>query len=255
MPRYVAAVSWEQTLASGRTKPQIFRCAGDDGLEAGFVVKLRGSLGARGLFGEFFCSALAEHFGLPVPAVVAVTFSQALVDALSFNPTVQSSIAASLGGASFGSEYCEGASLFPPGSPLPPTLRTTAAEIFAFDALVENPDRRTDKPNLLQTAGRFLLIDHELALQTELVIRGKSRDDDLRFMRQHVLFESLRGKELDLGRFRNRLAALTPDVLQSCLEQVPADCVPSDASRALHHLLTATVECDDLIRCLQELVA
>ncbi len=42
--------------------------------------------------------------------------------------------------------------------------RSRALSVFIFDALIQNPDRRIDKPNVLEDSKDFYLIDHDLAL-------------------------------------------------------------------------------------------
>ena len=44
-----------------------------------------------------------------------------------------------------------------------PFLRPLAAEIFAFDVLTQNPDRRQVNPNLLTNGEELYLCDHEQA--------------------------------------------------------------------------------------------
>ncbi len=41
------------------------------------------------------------------------------------------------------------------------TCKQLACEIFAFDALIQNPDRRMDKPNILWKGEELYIIDHE----------------------------------------------------------------------------------------------
>ena len=48
---------------------------------------------------------------------------------------------------------------------VPHALRSAAAEIFAFDVIIRNYDRKGDNPNLLWDRTKILMIDHEGALK------------------------------------------------------------------------------------------
>jgi hypothetical protein len=84
-------------------------------------------------------------------------------------------------------------------------MRQAAAEIYAFDLLIQNPDRRSDNPNLQFKGGEFAIFDHELALVTEGNLFWRppweaGALDALGAPAQHVLYPALRGSQLDLAR-------------------------------------------------------
>lgn len=94
--------------------------------------------------------------------------------------------------------------------------------MFAFDALIDNTDRRVVKPNLLTGSDDLFVIDHELAFGfLRLVAQPPLWRDRLRFLREHPLFECLRGRHLDLAFFSDRLEQLTDEIIDSICNDVP----------------------------------
>jgi len=102
-------------------------------------------------------------------------------------------------------------------------LKKTAAEIFAFDVLIQNLDRKRDNPNLLWNQNNIVLIDHERALtpilswQTFIVVNL-----DLDRFYDHVLYSAISAKDVDFERLVSVLESLTPAVLDGFFEQLPA---------------------------------
>jgi HipA-like kinase len=103
-------------------------------------------------------------------------------------------------------------------------LRPLAAEIFAFDTLIQNPDRRQVNPNLLTNGDEIYLCDHEQAFSFLAgVIGGKPpwTGQGLDYLRHHVFFQQLRGSDHNSERFRGALEALTDTRLSEYLDAVP----------------------------------
>jgi hypothetical protein len=79
--------------------------------------------------------------------------------------------------------------------------------IFAFDAFVENPDRKPSNPNLLVKGDEFRIIDHELALFVRGLLPRPApwQAGYLNHMMgpdSHVFAARLRGVALDLDAIR-----------------------------------------------------
>ncbi|MHB1310295.1 MAG: hypothetical protein ACYC23_24780 [Limisphaerales bacterium] len=110
--------------------------------------------------------------------------------------------------------------------------RDQAVEIFAFDLLVQNADRRATNPNLWSRSERVGVYDHEQAFSfLHLPIIGGAprpwvlahQAGAFRFMENHAFYPSLRGAKLNLGPFESRLADLSFEVIEGLLEAVPAE--------------------------------
>jgi hypothetical protein len=159
--RTVTATRYVTPLREGGSLPGLVE-ADDDGL---YVVKFRGAgQGPRALVAEWLGGELARAIGLAVPDLVAVDLDPTLGDAEP-DEEVHDLLAAS-GGLNLGMDFLPGALTFNPAAS---TARdaidpTAAADIVWLDALITNPDRTANNPNLLLWHGRPWLIDHGAAL-------------------------------------------------------------------------------------------
>src|SRR5690606_10972704 len=68
----------------------------------------------------------------------------------------------------FGCEHLEGASVPPTGLQIADGRLPQAAQIYAFDHILGNIDRRITKPNCLDNGARFIVIDHEMCFSLML---------------------------------------------------------------------------------------
>jgi hypothetical protein len=221
------AASYIRQMRSGRTKPCIFACEDDVGNPAGeYVVKMRGGMesGDSGLFCELLAALLAQHFELTVsdPAIIHVDSRLAELIA---DPMVAELLRKSAG-LNFGSRLLTGIYIWPQDRQIPFELQTMAAEIFAFDALIQNPDRRFSNPNLLADNEHLFPIDHECAFGCRYAIppakepwRLDGIDSD--YLREHVFFRQLKGKSIDMGHFKTKLIGLNPDIIKLIVAQIP----------------------------------
>ncbi len=159
--RTVIATRYVTALREGGSLPGLVE-ADDDGL---YVVKFRGAgQGPRALVAEWLAGELARAVGLPVPDLAAVEIDPALGDAEP-DEEIHDLVRAS-SGRNLGMDFLPGALTFNPAAP---TARDAidpafAADVVWLDALVTNPDRTAQNPNLLIWHGRPWLIDHGAAL-------------------------------------------------------------------------------------------
>jgi hypothetical protein len=182
-PRIVIATRYVTPLREGGSLPGLVE-ADDDGL---YVLKFRGAgQGPKALVAELVVGELARAAGLTVPEVVLVELDPSLGDAEP-DPEIHDLIRAS-GGVNVGLDFLPGALPFSPAAgPVPdPDL---AADIVWFDALVTNPDRTVQNPNLLDWHRRLWLIDHGAALYIHHTWRDPSEHARRPFarIRDHVL--------------------------------------------------------------------
>jgi hypothetical protein len=124
-----------------------------------------------------------------------------------------------------------GFATYPVEKPLPRALIGSAAEIFAFDHLIANPDRTVVNPNLLFNGKTFGIYDHELAFITEGVIgwRPPWEPGAAQFPLgmpesvRHVFQEELRGHPLDLNRLVGAFEAIADERIAEYRETLPAE--------------------------------
>lgn len=127
-------------------------------------------------------------------------------------------------GSNFGSVHLgAGFTTWPPGRNPIGAQRDQAAEVFAFDTLIQNADRRAVNPNLWARSDKLGVYDHEQAFSfLSLPIIGgvpkpwtaASQGNGFRFLEQHVFYGNLRGGRLNLGPFKEKLGALSDKRIQ-----------------------------------------
>lgn len=218
-------------MGVGRTCPVLLGAEDAEGKAVEVVAKLRGpELSVKAQIAELVAAPLAAHLGLDVPRAAVVDV------AAGFDEIVPASLAPAFRasrGANFGSVHLgTGFTTWAVGRAPTGVLRDQAAEIFAFDLLVQNADRRSTNPNLWTRSGRVGVYDHEMAFSfLHLPIIGGAprpwvladQAGAFRFMEGHAFYPALRGGKLNLGPFESRLAGLSDEVIQGLLEPVPAE--------------------------------
>jgi hypothetical protein len=173
-------------LREGGSLPGLVE-ADDDGL---YVVKFRGAgQGPRALVAEWLAGELGRAIGLAVPDLVAVEIDPALGDAEP-DGEIHDLVRAS-GGLNLGLDFLPGAMMFNRAVARPESVvdRDVAADTVWLDALVTNPDRTAQNPNLLLWHGRTWLIDHGAALYIHHTWRDPDEHARRPFerVRDHVL--------------------------------------------------------------------
>jgi hypothetical protein len=229
-PLQLNAVQFLQPLGTGRTRPVLMGAEDAEGNLFEVVVKLRGpELSAKAQIAELVATPLADLLGIDVPqaAVVNVPSGFESIVPPSYASAFRSSAGANFGSVHLGTSFTTWAvGRVPVG-----VQRDQAAAIFAFDLLVQNPDRRSVNPNLWTRSDRLGVYDHEQAFSFLhlLIIGGASspwrlsdQANGFRFIENHIFYPSLRGGRIDLGPFAAKLAALSDEAIDGLLEPVPA---------------------------------
>ena len=238
----VTATEFIKIMKSGRTAPILCRCAHENGKSAGeFVVKLRQSIGGtRGLLQEFLGSRLASHFGILVPEAVAVNIDLEFAEALEEQDRNLAASAKASIGLNFGSTMINpAATTWLVERTIPDAMWRDAVNIFAFDALIQNPDRRSANPNLFTQGDSIYVYDHETSFSFLLAVVRSAEPWNLEreeYLTQHVFYRRLKSKEIDLDDFEARLQALTGDVLAQVREEIPDEWMHADLEQIEAHL-------------------
>lgn len=223
----MVAVELRGELSTGATRPCVMACLDAAGDACGdYVVKLRAAVrgGPTGLAFEYLAARLAERLSIPMPPAALVEIDEDLAAAM---PDAE--LAERLRGSAglnFGTRFlAPGYVTWPVGEPVPVTLRQVAVEIMAFDALIDNADRRREKPNLLWRGEELLVIDHELAFAFTRLIGTAAEpfsDTTLKGLEGHPLRAGLRGAPIDVGRFVGELESLRAGEIDAICRGVPA---------------------------------
>jgi len=228
MPHLVAA-QFHRFMTAGRTSPALCGCEDDEGNRVDeFVVKLQGGLdnGQNGLLRELIASRLATHFGLASPDPALVSIDAEFAELVAAREPQRAARMRNSVGLNFGSRVLVDATEWPVDMKIPDSMRQAALNIFAFDALIQNPDRRFDNQNLLIRSDDIFVFDHELAFSFLYGIAPSPtpwRLEDQLYLADHVFYTRLRKKQVDLSRFVAALVALPEGALQEILAEVPAE--------------------------------
>ncbi len=172
------------------------------------------------LIAEIIGNLLANYFGIktPKPALVLLTpdFVQAVQSDADFQRQSQGRIKLAPGIAA-GCEYLKGNAPITPVVIDLPKDQETARRIFAYDMLVQNPDRRKDNANAFLYNGEPTAYDFELCFSFLRVLsfaRQPAWQIDDRLAQDHLFFAGLRGKYHDWQPFRDALALLDCDMIK-----------------------------------------
>jgi hypothetical protein len=231
-------------MGNGRTSPAIFSCTSEDQEGAKeYVVKLRGGLdlGGRGLAFELYASMLGAYLGMscPRPAIVFVEEDLAtlILGQLDGEDQKARVIRGSIG-LNFGSQFLVNLTAWPIDKSVTGSLQRAAMRVYAFDALIQNPDRRFANPNLGARGDDLFIYDHEAAFSFLFHIlpsRTPWRLGAEQYLDGHVFARAL--KEVAFPPdFLQRLGDLTAEVTRYFTEQIPTEWRSDDLARIESHL-------------------
>ena len=220
-------------------------CEDENGNNAGeYVVKFKGGTetGVSGMCCELVASLLADELGLARPAPAIVDIDPNIGNLLSSKDSDVSAIIKKSGGLNFGSRALSGGyGTWPVNKSIASSLTQLAAEIFTFDALIQNPDRRTNNPNLLWKGSEIYIFDHELAFSFLYQIGTAGRPWELSdssgdFLNSHIFSKDLKGKKIDLSRLQGALEGIDDMTLDDLFDQLPIEWKNDNLSRMKDYL-------------------
>lgn len=236
----LTAIQFERFMTSGRTSPALCSCEDTSGAMVGeYVVKLRGAVREIGLLKELFGAKLVAYFGLASPEPALIVLQEALVDLIASVQPSKADVVRGSVGLNFGTKALSGVSTWPVDRQIPEAMWQAAVNIFAFDALVQNPDRRYANPNLLNIGDTFLVFDHELAfsfLEGLFPSATPWKLNDQSYLADHVFYRMLRSKPIDLTGFTESLASLSDVLLAGMVADVPPEWNNGDPPKIELHL-------------------
>lgn len=158
-------------------------------------------------------------------------------------------------GLNYGSTYQHGLRTWGVDEPIPSELRDQALETFAFDALIENPDRRRANPNVLVGSSAICLIDHGDAFSFYFAIGGPRPDPwkvaGLPFLRDHIFYRRLKRLDGSLERFRRALVAIGDADLDEMIESLPSEWQSARLGIVIEHLRKVRDHADEFVEQVQ----
>lgn len=212
------AIECLRASGSGRTSPAIMLCEGksDDDLELYCKLSDKCEEGVIHLAREAITACLAADLGLPIPRPFRVEITDEFIETVS-DPEMKRRFKASCR-IGFGStKVPEQFSSWPTARIAEATMIDRIAEIFLFDGIIQNGDRRVGNPNCLVRGEELRIIDHDLCFSHGLLIGWKApwETGGMENLRkdgpdQHVFHASLKGKAPNFSSIKNAWAGL-PD--------------------------------------------
>lgn len=222
MIEQIEAEVFQGFQTKGYSRPARLTCRRLNGQPLEVFIKFAGGVRDHyfGLCAELLCSAIARQLGFLTPEPYIVNLSPEFLAGApkGAKDLISRSLGLNFGTVAVGSGY----GVMPTEPRLPTDLRKIAAEIFAFDVLIQNFDRKWDNPNLLWNRKRIVLIDHESALNPIL------QWPDLSFARldldkfyDHVFYSAISPADADFQRLVTVLQTLTPAVVDGFFALLP----------------------------------
>jgi hypothetical protein len=210
---------------------------------------------------------LAAELGLPIAEPVLVNLVDGFIEAL---PRDQPLLAQEMRQSvfpTFGSRRLpSGFSIWGPDREITDQSVEAAAEIFAFDALTLNADRRLKNPNCLWNGRSFAIFDHELGLDSgqvgtillpapwqpnglEMMIRGEG---------EHILFNGLRHREPSLTRLQAAWKGVGAERLAAYQAAIPNEWLPQGTPAledAINYLGSLRNHLEEAFDCVRSVLA
>ncbi len=226
----LTATQFIKPMSTGRNRPLLLGCEDNAANSFEVVVKFRGrEMDARAQIAELVTAQLADDLGLQVPQAVVVDVPagfEAIFAEKELAEMVRMSPGLNFGSVNIGAGF----TTWPPGRNPVGMQRDQAADVFAFDTLIQNPDRRASNPNLWARSDKIGVYDHEQAFSFLAlpIIGGAAKPWEaatlaktFQFLEQHLFYRSLRGGRLNFGPFMENLGKITDGQLQGYFDMVP----------------------------------
>ncbi|EHM7982830.1 HipA family kinase [Elizabethkingia anophelis] len=208
--RKIFALEHLEKFDSGATFPMLIRgVCKETQIKGEYVVKyMAGRIDKDASCRELLGSFLAMQFDLYVPEPVLIEISGDFVNTIEYLSDL--SYINNCIGDNFGSEYMPGFIQILNEQTLNGIQITDAVNIFAFDILISNADRRVDKHNLLSDGKRLMIFDHELAFGFLFAIVQNTKpwiiaEEDLYWIKNHIFYNRLKQIKPRFDDFVERL--------------------------------------------------
>ncbi|MGB0930780.1 MAG: HipA family kinase [Chitinophagales bacterium] len=168
LPVYKATAIDQEALLGGSTRPCLMTVMDDKGDIAGsYVVKIFKHYNTEQYNPtnkELYGNVLAKEFDLNTPKPALIQVNNSLISQLKKSDRYKNWDIIS--GTYFGCELVENTLDFNQKA-LQKSEQWEIENVFAFDVLIRNVDRRVSKPNMFFKDGSIILIDHELSLNID----------------------------------------------------------------------------------------
>lgn len=216
-------------MKTGKTGPALIICQRQNGEEIEVVTKYSAGCEQKetSLAAEVIGACLAADLGLPILEPFLVELDSDFVSSVP-DATHRQRMGAS-NFVAFGSKHVTGQySAWSNGNLISEAMLPNAAAVFAFDGIIQNPDRRDGNPNCLVRGDEIRIIDHELAFAHGLILFWKAPWTvgglkNLETPGLHIFRAGLKGKEIDYAPIRAAWAGLSDAQIAAYGNAVPVE--------------------------------
>src|SRR5438128_1888644 len=259
MIRRAVPTRFDRPAEAGRSIPLLVAVETGDGVEHEVFLKASGrpELGIEGLANEALAACLAGDLGLPINEPFLVELDAAWVAAIGHLETREMLERSAV--VAFGSKAARpGWRIWSAGDQITAAREAAALEILAFDAYIENDDRRWGNPNCLVKGDKFRIIDHELAFRIRQKLFPRPEPWKAGHLQRligregHLFGAGLRGRDLDFEPVQRAWSGISDGDLQEYLSALPSEWAEARAAMeaAVAHLRTVR---ERVVDCIAEL--
>lgn len=225
----VSATEFMRPMINGKTGPALINCQRANGEDVEVVTKCSAGCEQKetSLAAEVIGACLAADLGLPVLEPFLVELDPEFIASVP-NTTHRDRMTAS-NFVAFGSKHVTGQySAWTSGNLISEAMVPSAAAVFAFDGIIQNPDRRDENPNCLVRGDDIRIIDHELAFTHGVILGWKAPWNvgglqSLAIPGLHIFRSGLKGKQIDYSPIRAAWGGLSDAQISAYGNAVPAE--------------------------------
>lgn len=178
---------------------------------------------------ELLAAWMAAEMDIAVPEPVIIAVDSNFV--ASVPREFQAIMTSKALGLNIGSRYISGNATFQPKPVLPTDLHQTAARIFAFDLMLQNADRRDEKPNSFLAEGKIYVYDHELSFGFLSMLPMFANptpwllnDTDVKAAKQHLFYPTIsQNRNINWEAALSSVVQLTPHFWKRATELIPQE--------------------------------
>jgi hypothetical protein len=211
---------------------------------------------------ELIASRVATHFGILVPDPAVVMLDDSFVELVAnaqqrSNPDAAQRFRQSAG-LNFASRHLTGIVAWPVEHRIPDAQWQPATNVFAFDALIDNPDRRYSNPNLFTRGNDVIVFDHESAFSFLLAILPVMQPWKLigtPYLDDHVFYRRLKRQTVDLTEFCDALARLEDDLVDRIVADMPPEWNNGSLLKVADHLRAMGEHADEFTEAVRRRLA
>ena len=258
---------------TGFSEPLSMQCCKNGAIKfESYIVKLyndvginKKEFGQKGLAKEIFGGLLGYTFGLNVPEIAIVSIPAELYETSAIPDTAIRQKLSKSPGKNFGSKEIITKNEY--AGFIKNENLNNAAEVFAFDAIIGNNDRKKSNPNLFMVPEGFVIYDHEKAFEFAnpymlvgegpIKIWGTQKGESLRALKEHLFYPELKGKKdkIDLTNFTSNLSEINVQLLSRIVEKIPEEWHSEELENINTHLLEAASKAKIIEQKLMEVLS